>query len=83
MPTVAVVEGVMIVIYHNGHPPAHVHAEMGEHHAVFEIESLRLVRGFLPAAKRRIVQEWAMPRRDALRAAFLQATARQKIGRIE
>lgn len=83
MPTVAVVDGVAIIFYYNDHPPAHFHAEFGEHHAIFEIDSLRVTRGFLPVAKRRIVQEWAMPRRDALRNAFLQATARQRIGPIE
>lgn len=80
MPTVA---SVAIVFYHNDHPPAHFHAKFGEHQAVFDIEGLRMIEGFLPIAKRRIVQEWAAPRRDALRAAFLLATARQRIGPIE
>jgi len=83
MPKVAVIDGVAIIFYHNDHPPAHFHAKFGEHQAVFDIESLRLTEGFLPVSKRRIVQEWATPRRNALRAAFLLATARQRVGPIE
>lgn len=83
MPTVAIIDGVAIVFYHNDHPPAHFHTKFGEHQAIFEIESLLMTEGFLPIAKRRIVQEWAATRRDALRAAFLLATAGQRVGRIE
>jgi len=83
MPTVAIVDGVAILFYHNDHPPAHFHAQFGEHQAIFEIESLRVIEGFLPVPKRRIVEEWPATRRDALRATFLRAAAHQRIGRIE
>jgi len=40
------VDGVAIVFYHNDHPPAHFHAKFGEHDAIFEIESLQMLRAF-------------------------------------
>jgi hypothetical protein len=83
VPTVAIVEGVKIVLYANEHPPPHFHAKIGEHHAVVDIESLSVVAGFLPVAKRRIVVEWAASRRSELMMAFVQATSHERVDPIE
>jgi len=83
VPKVAVVEGVKIALYSNEHPPPHFHASIGEHQAVFDIETLEVMEGFLPAAKRRIVVQWASSRQARLLRAFVQATSHEKIGPIE
>ena len=83
MPTVAVVEGVKIQFYANEHPPPHFHAEIAEHRAVIDIESLAVVAGFLPPVKQRRILSWARSRRQQLLAAFIQATSHEKVEPIE
>ena len=48
MPVVAVVDGVKIAFYANEHPPAHFHAMIAEHRAVFDIATLTITAGSLP-----------------------------------
>ena len=83
MPTVAIVEGVKIVVYFNEHPPPHFHAKVVEHQAVIDIDSPELTAGSLPVAKRRKVLAWASTRQAALRKAFHTAIAREPVEPIE
>jgi hypothetical protein len=48
MATVAVVDGVKIILYANEHPPPHVHAKFAEFQAVIDINKLAITRGNLP-----------------------------------
>jgi hypothetical protein len=66
MPTIAIVDGVKIMMYANDHPPAHFHALFAEYRAVIDIGTLKLVRGQLPSAKRGAIVKWAAPRRAKL-----------------
>lgn len=79
MPVVAIVEGVKIVFYANEHPPPHFHVRYGEHQAVVNIESLNITEGFIPAAKMRIVRNWALPQKEKLYEAYVRTTAHQKV----
>ena len=83
MPVVAVVDGVKIAFYANEHPPAHFHAAIAEHRAVFDIVTLEIIAGWLPTAKRRAVLSWAASRKDALLGPFAAATAHDKVEPIE
>lgn len=83
MPTVAVIDGVKIMVYANEHPPPHFHAKYAENQAVIDIDAMKLTEGFLPAVKRRKVLEWAMTRRDKLLNAFQAASAHEKVEPIE
>ncbi|MCJ2124228.1 DUF4160 domain-containing protein [Methylobacterium sp. J-077] len=82
MPVVAKVDGVQILFYANEHPPPHFHARIAKHQAVIDIETLSVIEGFLPIAKRRSILSWAATRTDALHAAFMQATSHGKVERI-
>lgn len=79
MPVVAVVDGVKIAFYANEHPPAHFHAMLAEHRAVFDISSLRIIAGSLPAGKSNRIRAWAKPRRAVLLERFAAATAHEKV----
>ena len=79
MPVVAVVDGVKIAFYANEHPPAHFHALIAEHRAVFDIMTLTIIAGSLPMAKRSKVVSWAAPRKDVLLERFAAAIAHQKV----
>lgn len=51
--------GVVIYFYFNDHPPPHFHAEYGGNEALFEIETLRIIKGNLLRRVRSMVLEWA------------------------
>jgi hypothetical protein len=83
MPTVAIVDGVRIIFYANEHWPAHFHARLAEHQAVFSIGPVRLVRGSLPQAKQRRIVQWAQTREAELIRAFGQAIGKRPVDPIE
>ena len=55
-------------MYFNDHSPAHFHAQYGECEALFEIETLSILRGSLPRRAMVLVLEWAALHRQELRA---------------
>ncbi len=65
--------------YANEHPPAHFHAMIAEHRAVFDIASLMIIAGSLPAAKRNKVRAWALPRKAVLLERFAAAAAHERV----
>ncbi len=82
MARVAVVDGVVIMLYENEHPPPHFHAKIAEFQAVIDIDKLAVVRGKLPPNKLGAVLDWARPRQSILREAFRLAQEKRKIGLI-
>lgn len=68
MPRVCEFYGIIIFMYYNDHLPSHFHAEYGEHEAVYAIETLEILRGRLPRRAHAMVLEWALARRNELRA---------------
>jgi Domain of unknown function (DUF4160) len=71
MPSVAIIDGVKILFYHDEHPPAHFHARYGEHEAVVELETLHILKGALPPAQLRKVRDWARSRQSELLRAWI------------
>jgi hypothetical protein len=59
MPRVCEFLGIAIYFYFNDHQPPHFHAEYGGSEALFEIETLRIMRGKLPRRVHSLVLEWA------------------------
>jgi hypothetical protein len=58
MPTVAIVDGIKIQFYHDEHPPIHFHAEFAEHQAMIGIDSMKVLKGYLPRPQLRKVVAW-------------------------
>jgi hypothetical protein len=83
MPTLAVVDGMRIVMYWNDHPPAHFHVLIAENRAVFEIGPLRLMSGRLPKAKVARIQDWAKARTAELMRAWDRVQAGRPVGRLK
>ncbi|MDW7680250.1 MAG: DUF4160 domain-containing protein [bacterium] len=44
----------------NDHPPAHFHAEYQDEEALFDINSLDIIKGNIPKRARLLVVEWAL-----------------------
>ncbi len=60
MPEIARFYGIIIKIFFRGeHNPPHFHAVYGEHNGLFEISTLQMLEGDLPAKAVKLVQEWA------------------------
>jgi hypothetical protein len=58
MPTIAIVEGVRIVIFLNDHLPPHLHALFAGQEAKLSIATGEVLSGKLPRTKLKTVQTW-------------------------
>jgi len=67
MPEISRFFGVVIRMFFNDHEPPHFHAEYGEHEALIDINSLKVLRGELPRRALVMVLEWAVFHRDELK----------------
>jgi hypothetical protein len=68
MPVVARFYGILVKMYFREHGVAHFHAVYGEFNGVFDVDTLDMIEGDLPARAQRLVREWAERYRDELRA---------------
>ena len=59
MPVIARFYGIAIRMYFREHGIPHFHAIFGEHAAVFDIQTLDMIEGDVPARAQRMVKEWA------------------------
>jgi len=59
MPVIARFYGIVIKMYFREHGIPHFHALYGEFVGVFDIQSLEMIEGDLPARAGRLVHEWA------------------------
>lgn len=64
MPTIAIVDGVRLVIYLKDHLPPHLHAIFGEAEAQISIATSEVLNGTLPRPKLRAVLAWLDANRD-------------------
>jgi hypothetical protein len=62
MPTIAIIDGVRIMIFAKDHAPPHFHAKFPEHEALISIATGDIREGSLPTAKLRAVRDWFTPR---------------------
>ena len=69
-------------MYYNDHLPPHFHAEYGGDEAVYEIDTLNILRGSLPRRAHAMVIEWATLHRDELRANRALARKQQPLSDI-
>ena len=59
--------GIRIRMHLNDRPPPHFHAKYGSQAAKYSIDTLELLAGGLPRRVQRLVLEWALIHRPALR----------------
>jgi hypothetical protein len=59
MPRISAFYGIIIWLYRADHPPAHFHAQYGEHWAKITIRTGRVLEGSLPRRALRMTREWA------------------------
>lgn len=70
-------------MYYDDHQPAHFHAEHAEDEAIYEIETLAVLRGKLSRRANVMVAEWALLHRDELRDNWARARRRVPLNQID
>jgi hypothetical protein len=83
MPEISRFYGIVISMYFVDHPPPHFHAKYGSQAACFDIETLLLLEGKLPARVRGMVIEWASQHQDELRSNWMRARTRESLLSID
>ena len=83
MPTLAIVDGIIMRMYYADHAPPHFHAIRGEHEILVDIVTLAIIGGRCPAAMRRQVLAWAKSRQDGLLECWNHCQRGEKPGRLE
>jgi uncharacterized protein DUF4160 len=83
MPRISEFFGIVIYMYYNDHMPPHFHAEYGEHEAIYEIDTLDVMRGDMPRRAHALVIEWASERRAELRDDWDRARQEKPLKKIE
>jgi len=59
MPKISVFFGIIIRMYYNDHNPPHFHVQYDQQDVIIEIDTLRVLKGELPARALGMVLEWA------------------------
>jgi hypothetical protein len=84
MPTIAVIDGIVVMIYPRDHDPPHIHAWLAEHRCKLAIWNGALLEGHLPKAKLKQLQEWLEQHRPEVADAWNEIhSGRAYKGRIE
>lgn len=83
MPRISEFFGVVIRMHYNDHAPPHFHAEYAEHEAIYEIETIEVLRGELPRRAHALVVEWTTLHRGELKENWDKARVGLPLQRIE
>jgi len=75
MPQVGRFLGITVAMFYGDHPPPHFHARYVEHRAIIEIDTMRVIAGWLPPRALGLVTEWATRHQAELRENWRLARA--------
>ena len=67
MPIISYFFGIVIRMYHDDHPPMHIHVEYQGYTAFISIETGSIIKGTLPKKASMLVQEWVLNHQEALK----------------
>ena len=83
VPIISTFFGITIRMYHDNHPPAHVHAEYQGYEAFVSIDTGEVLEGRLPRTAAGIVREWCLLHRPELVRNWENAQALRPLERIQ
>ena len=68
MPIISNFYGIIIKMYfqQSEHNPPHFHALYGEYMGTFDIQTLEMIEGDIPAKGQTLIKEWAAMHKDEL-----------------
>lgn len=83
MPTISYFFGITIRMYHDDHPPAHIHIEYQGYRALMDIENGEIHKGYLPNKAFKIVNEWVKNHKKELKKDWELAKSFQPLEKIK
>lgn len=83
MPEICRFYGIIIKMFFQDHSPAHFHAEYQEFEALFDINTLEIIKGNIPARARLLVMEWAELHKNELLNDWERAQKPETLFKIE
>lgn len=60
MPILSVFFGIIIRMWHDDHPPPHIHASYQGFEALIDIRTDQVLEGYLPKKAVKIIKEWCL-----------------------
>ncbi len=82
MPEISRFYGIIIKMYCLDHNPPHFHAEYQGMVAEFNIHTMEIIVGTLPARAKSLVIEWALSHKDELLSNWQKARIQQPLNTI-
>lgn len=83
MPTLAIFFGIIVRMWHDDHPPPHIHVEYQGFEALVEIASGEIREGNLPRKVAAIVKEWCLVHQRELQDNWQRAQRFEPLDRIQ
>jgi hypothetical protein len=85
MPTIAVVDGILIILYFNDHAPPHFHAQGADFHARIRIDGGGVIdaEGRMSPRQQRRLRDWTLAHRDELMDNWLKVRAGEAPRRLD
>ena len=83
MPTLAIFFGIIVRMWHDDHPPPHIHVEYQGFEALVEIASGEIREGNLPRKVAAIVKEWCLVHQRELQDNWQRAQRFEPLERIQ
>ncbi|MCX8085679.1 MAG: DUF4160 domain-containing protein [Rhodocyclaceae bacterium] len=82
MPIISIFFGIIVRMWHDDHPPPHVHVEYQGWEALVDIESGEIMAGRLPKKAAALVREWCLAHQAELLANWQRAQRFEPLERI-
>ena len=82
VPILATFFGIIVRMWHDDHPPPHIHAAYQGFEALIDIRTGTITEGRLPNKAASIVQEWCQRHQDELMANWERAQKFEPLERI-
>lgn len=83
MPTLSIFFGIIIRMWHDDHPPPHIHAEYQGFEALVDITTGDVREGELPRKVAAIVKEWCLVHQAELQDNWQRAQRFEPLDRIQ
>ena len=83
MPVLSVFFGIIIRMWHDDHPPPHIHVEYQGFEALVDIQTGEVSKGKLPRKVATIVRDWCLAHRQELLDNWDRAQRFEPLERIQ
>jgi hypothetical protein len=82
MPILSVFFGIIIRMWHDDHPPPHIHASYQGFEALIDIRTGQILEGYLPKKAAKIIKEWCLAHQYELNKNWEKAQQFEPLERI-